>query len=395
MKLQLDKTQEYGLVLEGGGAKGAYQIGAWKALVEAGIRIRGIAGASVGSLNGAMIAMGDVEHACDIWEHITYSKVMDIDDTLMEEVMEGAWKSVNLRELLGSVGKILKGGGFDVTPLKNLIQSAVDEKVIRESETDLFIRTISLSDKKALVVNVKELPDGEIGDMLLASAYFPAFKRERLAGKLYLDGGMYDNVPVDILLDKGYEHIIALRIHGIGIDQHTSIPENVKYYSVDPSGELTGVLEFDAEKCKHDMKMGYHDAMRLLYGLKGVHYYIDAQYDEMECYHTLVSLLQKYYEKKQIPDITLRKINEEALPRIASKVCKGDKWTYEEVYLKLLEHAAKALEIPRFKVYAKDELLTAIKDAFAEREYSEDDNYVQLFAYSCVSGSLVFHRMDE
>lgn len=383
MNLQLDKSVEYGLVLEGGGAKGAYRIGAWKALVEAGIRIRGIAGASVGSLNGAMIAMGDVENACSMWENITYSKVMDIDDTLMEEVMEGAWKSVNLRELLGSAGKILKGGGFDVTPLKKLIEDAVDEKVIRESNTDLYIRTISLSDKKALVVNVKELPEGEIGDMLLASAYFPAFKRERLAGKLYLDGGMYDNVPVDILLDKGYENIIALRIHGIGIDQHTSIPENVKYYSVDPSGELTGVLEFDAEKCKRDMRMGYYDATRLIYGLKGVHYYIDAEYDEDECYHTLVGHLRKHYEKKG-QEITLRKINEDVIPRIASKVCKGDKWSYEELYLRLLEHTAKVLGVPRFKVYEKDELLTAIKEAFVKMDGDAEktkDIYVQLITY--------------
>jgi hypothetical protein len=44
MKPVLDTEKEYGLVLEGGGAKGAYQIGAWKALKEAGIRIKGIRG---------------------------------------------------------------------------------------------------------------------------------------------------------------------------------------------------------------------------------------------------------------------------------------------------------------------------------------------------------------
>lgn len=44
IKLQLDPTKEYGIVLEGGGAKGAYQVGAWAALLEAGIKIKGIAG---------------------------------------------------------------------------------------------------------------------------------------------------------------------------------------------------------------------------------------------------------------------------------------------------------------------------------------------------------------
>ena len=75
MELKLDTNKEYGLVLEGGGAKGAYQIGAWKALKEAGIHVKGIAGTSVGALNGALIAMDDFEKAERIWETIHYSRV--------------------------------------------------------------------------------------------------------------------------------------------------------------------------------------------------------------------------------------------------------------------------------------------------------------------------------
>ena len=60
MKPIIDLTKEYGLVLEGGGAKGAYQIGAWKAMREAGVKIKGIAGTSVGALNGALICMDDL-----------------------------------------------------------------------------------------------------------------------------------------------------------------------------------------------------------------------------------------------------------------------------------------------------------------------------------------------
>lgn len=63
MEPVLDLSKEYGLVLEGGGAKGAYQIGAWKALREAGVKIRGVAGTSVGALNGALICMGDMDRA--------------------------------------------------------------------------------------------------------------------------------------------------------------------------------------------------------------------------------------------------------------------------------------------------------------------------------------------
>ena len=86
MKAVIDLTKEYGLVLEGGGAKGAYQIGAWKALKEAGVELKGIAGTSVGALNGALICMGDLEKAERLWENISYSKIMSVDDGVMGEI---------------------------------------------------------------------------------------------------------------------------------------------------------------------------------------------------------------------------------------------------------------------------------------------------------------------
>ena len=96
----LDKEKEYGLVLEGGGAKGAYQIGVWKALLEHQIKIKAVAGASVGALNGALICMQDVHKAISLWKNISYSKVMDIDDTIMEKVMELELKEVPTARLL-------------------------------------------------------------------------------------------------------------------------------------------------------------------------------------------------------------------------------------------------------------------------------------------------------
>ena len=70
MEPLLDLSKEYGLVLDGGGARGAYQIGAWKALREAGVRINAVAGTSVGALNGALICMDDPEKAEKIWQEI-------------------------------------------------------------------------------------------------------------------------------------------------------------------------------------------------------------------------------------------------------------------------------------------------------------------------------------
>ena len=125
MELKLDLTKEYGIVLEGGGAKGAYQIGAWKALREAGVRIKGIAGASVGSLNGALICMDDLEKAEDIWKNIEYSRVMDVSDETIKALKKKDFKALNMQEILNSGFQFIKDGGFDVTPLKNLIAEVV------------------------------------------------------------------------------------------------------------------------------------------------------------------------------------------------------------------------------------------------------------------------------
>ena len=114
MELLLDVTKEYGLVLDGGGARGAYQIGAWKALKEAGIRINAVAGTSVGALNGALICMDDVEKAEQIWRDIAFSQVMGVDDTWMEELFNGEHR---FGDILSEALRLLGEGGVDVSPL--------------------------------------------------------------------------------------------------------------------------------------------------------------------------------------------------------------------------------------------------------------------------------------
>ena len=100
MKLRIDPTVSYAMALEGGGARGAYQIGAWKALTEAGVHISAVSGTSVGALNGALITMGDVRHAEELWANIRYSEVMDVDDGEMGDLLRGDWHDLDLhREL--------------------------------------------------------------------------------------------------------------------------------------------------------------------------------------------------------------------------------------------------------------------------------------------------------
>ena len=127
MKPVIDLTKEYGLVLEGGGAKGAYQIGAWKAMREAGVKIKGIAGTSVGALNGALICMDDLTNAEKVWENISYSSIMSVEDEKMELLFHQKKLDV---DMLKSAFDFMKEGGIDVTPLKELIAECIDEEKI-------------------------------------------------------------------------------------------------------------------------------------------------------------------------------------------------------------------------------------------------------------------------
>ena len=380
MRFQLDLTKEYGIVLEGGGARGSYQIGAWKALREAGIKIRGIAGASVGALNGALICMDDLEKAEEIWENIRYSQVIDVDDDVIETVKKLDLKSLNLVKVAEDAKKILKDKGLDITPLKNLIESVVDEDKIRSSDRELYLTTYSVTDRELLVLNAKDIPDGEIGDMLLASAYFPAFRNDKLGGKRYLDGGGWNNVPINILLEHDYKDILVIRIYGLGYDSErtTEIPEDVHVTHIAPRQDLGGILEFDRTRARKNMTLGYYDAKRVLYGLEGRWYYLYAPESDAYYFERLITEMDEVARcgllpmPEQIPEELsgYRIYTEQVFPFLAQRMKLKKNWTYKELYLSFLEDTARSFRISRFHIYTPAELKQKINEKYLLHIYS-------------------------
>ena len=92
------------------------------AFMEYGVKIKAIAGVSVGALNGALICMGDYEKAVSIWENISYSRIMNVDDEEMDKLMGHRFRDINIQTVTKQSTKILVGGGFDVAPLKQDIR---------------------------------------------------------------------------------------------------------------------------------------------------------------------------------------------------------------------------------------------------------------------------------
>lgn len=367
MRPVLDLDKEYGLVLEGGGAKGAYQIGAWKALKEAGVKIKGVAGTSVGALNGALICMDDVEKAEDLWKNISYSKVMDVDDEQMARLFAKDVDSEFVREALRDTMRILAEGGTDITPLRKLIEENIDEEKIRNGNVEFYSCTYSVTDRQEMEVDMRKLPEGQMQDMLLASSYLPVFKNEKLQGKTFTDGGLTNVLPVNTLVDRGYEDVILLRIFGMGRMKKFEIPEHVNVYEISPRVSLGNMLQFDAQKSRRNMRTGYYDALRLIYGLQGKIYYIEESQEECYYLERLLKtdpeaqsrLLEEYKLSEEGPG-RLRVFLEEALPQIAEDLKLQRKWTYKELYLSMVEATARWYKVPKYEIYTPQMLLDEI-----------------------------------
>ncbi|MBR0041323.1 MAG: patatin-like phospholipase family protein [Oscillospiraceae bacterium] len=365
MKPKLDLNKTYAVALEGGGAKGAYEIGVWKALEEMGIRYNAVSGTSVGALNGALMAMRDLPRAIAAWSDIRLDKVINYEadeEENLRKIVSGEIDLGSIQDVIRQAFDVIHDRGLDVAPLRAWVHEVVDSKKIKTSDVALFIATVSLTDRKGLELRLNDLEEEEIYDMLLASAYHPSFRLEKLGGKLYADGGFIDNLPLHVLVENGYKDIIAVRLPGgMGRERRFKIPEDVEIHYIDTDADLGGVLNFDAEQARRDMKIGYFDAWHDLCGLWGKHYYIERGMSEREAFEQIVARYQR-----RTPGVSLRELCEEELLRIGKALGVGG--DYYDFFIALLEIAAAECALDPFRFYGDRELLSAVRDALNARK---------------------------
>lgn len=356
MELKIDNSKTYAIALEGGGAKGGYEIGVWQALDEAGIKYNAVSGTSVGALNGGLMAMRDLPRAKDAWNNMKLGKVIELDEEQEENLSRAFNGDIGLddvQRLIPEALEIIKNRGLDVAPLRAWVREVVDAKAIKESDVELYIATVSITDRKALEVKVNDLPEDQICDMLLASAYHPTFKLEKLGGKFYTDGGFVDTLPLHALVTNGYKDIIAVRIPGIGHNRRFKMPDDVNVTYIATNADLGGVLNFDAEQSRRDMAIGYLDAKRVLYGLYGKHYYIERSMTDREALNMLLDSLET--------GMNLRQFCERDLPRVARHLdAEGD---YYELLIAVLEDAAAKQNIDNMRIYKDTELVAKLEES--------------------------------
>ncbi|TCT14680.1 NTE family protein [Natranaerovirga pectinivora] len=372
MDLKIDPSQEYGLALEGGGARGAYQIGVWKALREFNINIKGVVGTSVGALNGALICMDHFNEAVHIWENISFSQVMDVRDDIIENIKKFDFKTIDFSEVFKDLKKIMINKGLDITPLRTLISEILDEEKIRGCKKEFGLVTVCLSELKPIEVFLKDIPNGELIDYLIASAYLPIFKKEKINGKRYLDGGFHNKVPINMLIENEYKNIIVIRIFGVGVEKRVKIGSDINLVEISPREDIGSILDFQDTKCKYNMTLGYYDALRTFKGLEGDKYYINVLNSE-SYYIERICNLSEELKNKLLKIFNSKKSNcrglfEDVIPNIAKRIVKVENWNYKDFFVYLLEFIASKFKIERFNEYTDQELILILKEKIEEYE---------------------------
>lgn len=370
----------YGLVLEGGGAKGAYHMGVYKAILEEDIEIRAVAGTSIGAINGAMIVQGDYELGLELWNKISYNYIIQTNEDEINDIINSKLNLEDLKYIVKKLRTLIYDRGFDIGPLKDMLKKYIDEDKIRKSPMEFGVVTVNLTDLTPLEVFVEDIPKGKIADFLLASSYLPIFRLERLEGKIYLDGGFYDNLPYKLLQRKGYKDLILVRTHAKGIIRKP--PKDDNMIIISPSRDIGRAYICDSEKARENINMGYYDALKIFRGLKGELFYIIPR-DEKYYIDYLLSL-----DEKKIKDIldelnisvpaTKRVLFEYIIPKLGSFMGLKEDFSYEEIMVALLEKKAISLQIEEFNIYKFSELLKIVRNKKpSQKQRTEESNSIE------------------
>ncbi len=262
------QSEPVGLVLGGGGARGAYQMGAWRAMREEGIRFAGVAGTSVGAINGALIAQGDYDRAVEAWSVLDMSKVIKINSGRSLSFHENTVDPWSLIAMLLAERKL------DISPLREMLSMYIDERRVRESDMQYVLCTVSLRRRKLLTLGKEDIPQGRLVEYILASSALPLLFACKVDGEPFWDGGLIDNLPVSALLDRGLKKLYAVDIAWHGLSSQRALTPDEQVIAIRPNTRLGSILQFDAQACRHHMECGYLDARRSLGKTSGYRYYL-------------------------------------------------------------------------------------------------------------------------
>ena len=337
------------VVLSGGGGRGAYQIGVWKALRKLGINYDIVTGNSVGALNGVLMVQQDYHQALKIWQNIDYNFVFEKEFPNIDEEI-----------YLTYIKEFVNSGGMSVGNLEKALDSFFDEDRFYKSPIDFGIVVFNLSKKKGETLIKKNLKPQNIKDYIIASATcFPAFKIKKINDEKYIDGFYYDNMPINLAIDLGADRIIAVDLKVPGFKKKIK-DDSKEIINIVPNNNIGSFLKFDKEVSCKNIKYGYNDTLKVFNKLIGKNFTF---------YKRIYNIFIKKIEKKfnanlnkylNNQDTILEKIKM-LLPKII--LINSQKQTDNRM-VDIVEFVGKVLKMDDTKIYLLPEYNHIIKSKF-------------------------------
>lgn len=192
------------LILSGGGARGAFQVGVWKYLREINWTPDLICGTSIGAVNAAAIGSGmSVERLIHIWK--THNR---------SEIYRFKALKVLRQALYGRPFKAV----LDTAPMRTMLTRHLDLEALRQSPIEIIISAVHLATGRLHLYN-----QDVIGiDHLMASSAMPIlFPRQPIRGEHFWDGGVMANTPLFVALERKIEEIVVVLLSPVG---HRPLP---------------------------------------------------------------------------------------------------------------------------------------------------------------------------
>ena len=205
------------LVLQGGGALGAYQVGVYQALHEAGIEPDWVVGTSIGAINASLIAGNDppdrMSRLQEFWRRVEHGP---FQQAMASMPLFGAMASKWLT-MAGGIPSFFKpnpfafagtnvplgaefAGFYSTTPLEETLTELVDFARINRGATRLTVGAANVHTSEMRYFDSREMPVSA-RHVMASGALPPAFPAVRIDGDLYWDGGICSNTPVEAIFD--------------------------------------------------------------------------------------------------------------------------------------------------------------------------------------------------
>jgi len=263
-----------GVVFAGGGGKGSYQVGVWKALKQLGIdkHMDGVSGTSIGALNGAMFLQDNYEGAENVWLNISQEKMLPVDKRLILRnliVMEISRNK--LENILQWADRVEKYGTVTREGLLEIIDKNIDYEVIKKEKRPFYVTCTGVPDLEAKYFKVNGYEEEDIKLLLSATTSIPlVFNKVLIDGNYYVDGGMKDNIPIKPLYDEGFSTIIVIYFHKeyrINKEEYPNSNIIEILPSKDQGGWISGTLDFTNFGSIERIIDGYKDTLNIFKGV--------------------------------------------------------------------------------------------------------------------------------